>query len=181
AEAVGRALLAAGVRRIEVPLNSPEPFESIARLAAAFGEEAEIGAGTVVEAADVARVAEAGGRLLVAPNADPEVIGVAVGLGLRAVPGVFTATEAFAALAAGASALKLFPAVQAGPAGLKALRDVLPPATEVYAVGGIGPADFADWTAAGATGFGIGSALYAPGRTAEEVGRRAAEMVAALG
>jgi 2-dehydro-3-deoxyphosphogalactonate aldolase len=179
AEAVGEALVAAGIRAIEVPLNSPDPLESIRRLAARFGNASLIGAGTVLSAADVAAVAAAGARFIVAPNSDPAVIAVARAAGLQSVPGVFTPTEAFAALAAGADALKLFPAELSSPAGLRALRAVLPSGTAILPVGGVGPEQFAAWRAAGAAGFGLGSALYRPGDSAAEVGARAAAMVAA--
>lgn len=179
AEAIGDALIRAGIARIEVPLNSPDPLASIGALSRAFGDVAQIGAGTVLTAEDVARVADAGGRLIVAPNFDPEVGAAALKRGFDWCPGVFTATECFAALKAGATALKLFPAFQAGPSGLKALRDVLPPGAAVYAVGGVGAADFAVWRAAGATGFGIGGALYRPGEDAADVFAKARELVAA--
>jgi 2-dehydro-3-deoxyphosphogalactonate aldolase len=177
--AVGAALIDAGISRIEVPLNSPEPLKSIALLAAEFGDEAQIGAGTVLSEADVAAVQAAGGRLIVSPNADRAVIAATRKAGLISVPGVFTATECFAAIAAGASALKIFPAVQLGPQGLGALRAVLPPEVAIFAVGGVGPADFAPWRAAGAAGFGLGGALYAPGLGAADVARRARSIVAA--
>jgi 2-dehydro-3-deoxyphosphogalactonate aldolase len=180
AVAVGAALIEAGLTRIEVPLNSPEPLLSIRRLAAAFGEVAQIGAGTVLSPAEVEAVAEAGGRLIVSPNTDPEVIAASKRLGLESLPGAFTATECFSALRAGADGVKLFPASHLGPSGLKALRAVLPPAAQVYAVGGVGPDDFAAWRAAGASGFGIGGALYAPGGSPEAVGAVAREVVAAF-
>ena len=177
--AIGRTLVAAGIDRIEVPLNSPEPLESIAALADALDGEAEIGAGTVTVPEQVDAVAGAGGRLIVSPNFDAEVVARTRTLGLASYPGVFTASECFAAVKAGADALKLFPASRLGTDGLKALRDVLPPSTPLYAVGGVGPADFAAWRAAGADGFGIGGALYRPGATAAEVDAAARALVAA--
>lgn len=181
AEDVGAALIDAGLRIIEVPLNSPDPLVSIARLAARFGGEALIGAGTVLDPADVARIAEAGGGLIVAPNTDVWVIRAAKAAGLASAPGCFTPTEAFAALEAGADALKLFPAEAASPAVVKALRAVLPRDVPLIVVGGITPAGMAAYRAAGANGFGLGSALYSPGMTAAEVGQRARAFVAALG
>jgi 2-dehydro-3-deoxyphosphogalactonate aldolase len=170
---IGHALTGNGFRVLEVPLNSPEPCASIRRLADTLGDEYLIGAGTVLDPARVKDVADAGGRLIVMPHADVAVIRAAKQAGLYCVPGVATPTEAFAALAAGADALKLFPAEQFTPAVLKAWRAVLPRQVAVLPVGGIAPDTMAPWLAAGAAGFGIGSSLYAPGRPAGEVAARA--------
>ncbi|MDE2279296.1 MAG: 2-dehydro-3-deoxy-6-phosphogalactonate aldolase [Xanthomonadaceae bacterium] len=173
AAATGRAIVAAGFRVLEVPLNSPQPLDSIARLAEALGANVLLGAGTVMTPAQVDAVANAGGRLIVMPHADTSVIRAAKAAGLLCVPGVATPTEAFAALAAGADGLKLFPAEQFSPAVLKAWRAVLPRTVPVLPVGGIAPDTMAPWIAAGATGFGIGSALYAPGRSLDDTTQRA--------
>ncbi len=180
AEGIGQALVDAGIAVIEVPLNSPGPLDSIARLARRFGDRALIGAGTVLDPADCARIAEAGGRLVVTPHADPAVVASAKQAGLLAVPGFMTPAEAFALLRAGADALKLFPAEAASPAVLKALLAVLPKGTQVLPVGGIEPGNMAPWLAAGAAGFGIGSAIYRPGDTPVTVAAKAAALRAAL-
>jgi 2-dehydro-3-deoxyphosphogalactonate aldolase len=178
AVSIGRALVDAGIGIIEVPLNSPAPYDSIAHLASAFGDAALVGAGTVLTSDEVERVSAAGGKLIVSPNCDPEVIRASVERSMVSMPGVFTATECFSAIKAGANGLKLFPADLAGTAGLKALKAVLPPEIDVYGVGGIAAGDFAEWRKAGAAGFGIGSALYKPGDDAGLVAERAREMVA---
>lgn len=174
--AIGEALRAGGITTIEVPLNSPQPFDSIERLAHAVGTDTLVGAGTVVAPADVDRVADAGGRLVLAPNFDPAVIARAKARGLLTMPGVATPTEAFAALAAGADLLKLFPGEMLGPPVLRAWRSVLPADTPMFAVGGVGLHNLAAYKAAGAAGAGIGSALYSPGVAATDIERRARDL-----
>jgi 2-dehydro-3-deoxyphosphogalactonate aldolase len=181
AEAVGDVLYAAGIRIIEVPLNSPDPLVSIARLAARFEGRALIGAGTVLEPGQVDQVGEAGGRLIVSPNTYAPVIEAAVATGMVSSPGFFTPSEAFEALRAGAHALKLFPAEAASPAIAKAQRAVLPRDVPLIVVGGVTPAAMKPWLEAGADGFGLGSGLYAPGRSVEDVALRARAYVDGLG
>lgn len=178
--AIGEALVGEGFTIIEVPLNSPEPLESIARLSRALGDRAVVGAGTVLRVADVAAVEATGGTIVISPNANPAVIEEAARRGLVALPGIATPTEAFAALEAGAAALKLFPAEASSPAALKAMRAVLPGDARVLPVGGIAPDTMAPWRAAGAAGFGLGSALYKPGMDADAVATHARAFVSAL-
>lgn len=174
---VAEALVEAGFRCIEVPLNSPDPLVSIARIALRVGDRALVGAGTVLTVADVSRVAAAGGRIIIAPNCDPEVIAAAKEAGLAAMPAFFTPTEALRALAVGADALKLFPAEAASPAVLKAMLAILPAGTAILPVGGIGTDQIGPYWDAGAAGFGIGSSLYVPARPITEIAARASALV----
>jgi 2-dehydro-3-deoxyphosphogalactonate aldolase len=180
AVAIGEAIADAGFLCLEVPLNSPRPLESIARLRKALDGRLLVGAGTVLTVEDVAQVADAGGQLCVSPNVDVEVIRATKARGMVSMPGFLTPTEAFMALAAGADAIKLFPAELVGTRGLKAMKAVLPAQARVYAVGGVAPDNMTEWQAAGASGFGIGSSLFKPGQDALETGRKAASFVAAL-
>lgn len=180
AEAVGAAIVEAGIRIVEVPLNSPDPLDSIERLARSLGDEALLGAGTVLDTDQVARVRDAGGRIIVSPGTNREVIAATASAGLVSTPGYFTPSEAFEALAAGAHGLKLFPAEAASPAVIKAQKAVLPPDIPVLVVGGITLGNMKPWTDAGADGFGLGSALYKPGLSAEETGRNARAFVEAV-
>ena len=179
AASAAEALVTAGITTLEVPLNSPDPFDSIAAMSEAVGDRATVGAGTVLTTADVARVSETGGTLVVSPDCNPEVIRATRAMGMQSWPGFYTPTEAFTALRSGATGLKLFPGALAGPSGLKAMRAVLPKGTLVYAVGGAGPDNFGAWLTAGADGFGIGTALYTPGLAVPEIAARAAQIVAA--
>jgi 2-dehydro-3-deoxyphosphogalactonate aldolase len=179
APAIGEALVSSGFVLIEVPLNSPQPLDSIAQLVAQF-PHALVGAGTVLQVQQVKEVHAAGGRLVVAPNFNPSVVAAALALGMVVLPGVATPTEAFAALDAGAHGLKLFPAEMISPATVKALRAVLPQETALMPVGGITPDTMAAYRAAGAAGFGLGSALYAPGRSADQVRASAQKFVHAF-
>jgi len=180
AAAVALALAGAGITMIETPLNSPGPLDSIKAMRAALGARAQIGAGTVLTVAQAEAVAAAGGRFVVSPNTDAAVIARTKALGMASWPGAFTATECFAALAAGADGIKIFPASVMGPEGIRALRAVLPAAVPVYAVGGAGAESFAAYLGAGADGFGLGSNLYRPGDSAAAVGEKARALVAAF-
>lgn len=178
--AIGDALVEAGIGIIEIPLNSPEPYRSIEALAAHLGNGIVVGAGTVLTTEQVGRVAAAGGRIIVSPSTDPDVIAASVAAGLVSSPGYFTPSEAFLALKAGAHAIKLFPAEAATPAVIRAQRAVLPKEVPLLVVGGVKADDVARWFEAGASGFGLGSALYKPGQTAAQVGAQARAFVAAV-
>jgi len=172
-----REIIDAGITMIEVPLNSPKPFESIKRMRDAFEDKAQIGAGTVLTLDDVANLQAAGGQFVVSPDCNVEVIKATKAAGMNSYPGTFTATECFAAIHAGVDGLKLFPASVLGTNGLKALRAVLPANMDAYAVGGAGPDNFDQWKAAGANGFGIGTAIYKPGDDAQTVRAKADKIV----
>jgi 2-dehydro-3-deoxyphosphogalactonate aldolase len=176
---VGAVLVAAGFRTMEVPLNSPDPFDTIKLLSGAQ-RDCLVGAGTVLSPDEVERVHGAGGRIVVAPNCEPEVIRRALDLGMRVLPGIATATEAFTALRAGATELKLFPAATYGPRHVKALKSVLPKHVRIYAVGGVGSQDIAAWLESGADGFGFGSELFTPAYTLAEIEKRAHGLIHAL-
>lgn len=179
AVAIGQAVFDAGIEAIEVPLNSPEPFSSITAIREALPSHVLVGAGTVLTSADVNRLHDAGGQLVVSPNIDVEVMCQAATYGMVTMPGVFTPTEAFQAIRWGASALKFFPASVLGPAGIAAMRVVLPRDTIVGAVGGVSDKDFADYRSAGVTTFGLGSSLFKPGMSVDEVSGRARAAAAA--
>jgi 2-dehydro-3-deoxyphosphogalactonate aldolase len=179
AVAVCNALYTAGIRIVEVPLNSPDPFASIGKLSKSFAGRMIVGAGTVLSVADVNLLKASGGTISVSPDCNPDVISHALSHGLDPLPGVFTPTEAFAAIRAGSQHLKLFPAEAASPATVKAWRAVLPKHVQVHAVGGVTPSNMAEWLACGVSGFGIGSSLYKPGMSLSAVSESAATLVAA--
>ncbi len=176
---IGQALIDTGITTIEVPLNSPDPLKSIGLMVEAFGDVAQIGAGTVLTTQQVADVASVGGRLIVSPDCNTDVIDATKAASLESYPGVATPTECFAALRHGADGLKLFPSFLIGLDGLKAISAVLPAGTKTYAVGGAGPENFGEWLEAGITGFGIGTAIYKAGFSVDEVRTRAEAIVAA--
>lgn len=173
------ALIAVGITRIEVPLNSPQPYDSIAKMVAHAADRAVIGAGTVLDTGAVERLQQIGAQMVVSPDCNPQVIAATKAAGMRSYPGVFSATEAFTALRCGADGLKFFPAFKLGIDGFRALKAVLPAEAATYAVGGVGPENFADWKAAGISGFGIGSNLFKPGMTVAEVADSAQAVVSA--
>lgn len=179
AESITGALIESGIEQIEVPLNSPTPLKSIEIMARVFGGSANIGAGTVLSEADVHDVSAAGGQFIVSPNIDIDVVKSTKAKGMQSFPGVITSSESFAALKAGADGLKFFPANQISPDVIQALCAVLPPNTPLYMVGGVGSANFSQWLAAGATGFGIGSALFKPGDSVDQVKTKAKVIVSA--
>lgn len=180
AEAIGEAIFEAGIRIIEVPLNSTDPLMSIERLATRFGEEVLVGAGTVLDPADVGRVWDAGGRLIVSPNTDLDVIAATAAIDLVSCPGYFTPSEALAAIQTGATALKLFPAEAATPAVLRAQLAVLPKDVPILVVGGVKPDNMRSWIDAGATGFGLGGGLYQPGQSTGDTLTKARAYVVGL-
>ena len=176
---ITHALIDAGITKIEVPLNSPNPFQSIEKMVNAFGSDATIGAGTVLHQDEVKTLANMGCQMVISPNADPDVIITTKNAGMLSYPGVFTASECFSALKNGADGLKFFPAFKLGLDGFNALKAVLPKTAKTYAVGGVGAPDFHTWKATGVTGFGVGSNLYTPGMSVAEISSNAATLVAA--
>jgi 2-dehydro-3-deoxyphosphogalactonate aldolase len=181
AVSVGDALFSAGIRAIEVPLNSPKPFDSIVQLSRLFGKSCLIGAGTVLDVDDVDRTRDAGGQLIVSPNTDSRLIARTLSLEMMAMPGFATATEAFVAIAAGAARLKLFPAASYGPAHVTALRAVLPTHVKIYAVGGVGAEQIRNWIRTGVAGFGLGSELFKPDYSTADIAARARRAVETIG
>jgi len=179
AVAIGGALIDAGITRIEVPMNSHKPLKSIELLVNEFSGVAEFGAGTVLDVKQVRQVSDTGATLIVSPNCDPDIIDTTKALGMKSYPGVLTSSECFSALKHHADGLKIFPAFQMGIDGLKAIRAVLPTQTEIFMVGGVGAENFGEWLDAGANGFGLGTSLYKPGQTANEISITAQEIVAA--